>query len=126
MTTGRYFVHPEIDALPLIELGVQIFWSTRTDKDLRSGDFGFAMQVDLFEEIDLGHWGSIMSFVSSDRGALPEAFELGIVAPLHSRARGVLCMKFGLMFANVWPFGRPEGLTHLAQSSVLRGPIRFK
>ena len=38
----------------------------------------------------------------------------------------VLCIKFGLMFANVWPFGRPEGLTHLAQSSVLRGPIRFK
>jgi probable F420-dependent oxidoreductase len=26
-------------------------------------------------------------------------------------------MKFGLMFSNVGPFGRPEGLTHLAQTA---------
>ena len=35
-------------------------------------------------------------------------------------------MKFGLMFAKVGPLVRSDGLTHLAQSSVLRGPIRFK
>ena len=88
VTTGSYLIDPEIDAPPWIELGVQVLWPTRTNEDLETGDFGFAMQVDLFEEIDLGDWGSIMPFVSSDRGALPEAFELGIVAPLHSRARG--------------------------------------
>ncbi|MEZ7981948.1 MAG: hypothetical protein QMC74_19880 [Myxococcota bacterium] len=32
-------------------------------------------------------------------------------------------MKFGLMFANVGPFGQPEGLTHLAQIRV--GVSRF-
>ncbi len=30
-------------------------------------------------------------------------------------------MKFGLMFANAGPFGRPEGLTHLAQTAEAVG-----
>ena len=67
MTTGRYFVNPEIDALPPIELGVQVLWPTRTNEDLGTGDFGFAMQVDLFEEIDLGDWGSVTPFASFGR-----------------------------------------------------------
>jgi hypothetical protein len=65
VTTGRYLVNPEIDALPLIELGVQVLWPTRTNEDLGTGDFGFAMKVDLLEEIDLGDWGSVTPFASA-------------------------------------------------------------
>ena len=104
---GSYLVIPEFDALYWVELGVQVLWPACRDKGLGIRDCGFAIKIDLFEKVDLGHSSSIIPFVSSDRGALPEAFELGIVAPLHSSAPGVLCMKFGLMFAKVGPFVRP-------------------
>ena len=44
---------------------MQVLWPTRTNEDLGTGDFGFAMKVDLLEEIDLGDWGSVTPFASA-------------------------------------------------------------